>query len=77
MQYNLTEENMHNYILKKYAPRLHILYNFTKENMHPYILDITLLKKKLCTLHAIGIICGGTYSLNKVIYTVRQKLSTT
>jgi len=35
--------------------------------MHPYILYITLLKK-ICTLHAIGIVCGGAYFLNKVIH---------
>ena len=36
-----------------YAP-LHTRYSFTK--------------KALCNLHVIGIVCGGAYALNKVIY---------
>ena len=46
MQYNLSEKNMHNYILfitllKKYAPRLHILYASLHSIKFNFLLKIT------------------------------------
>ena len=60
MQYNLTEKNMHNYILKKCAPGLHMLASSIGKPRY------------LICVYASHFFAGRPYHFNQTLRTVNK-----
>ena len=74
MQYNLAEKNMHNYILKKCAPGLHMIASsIGKPRVSPLLsLNTSAVIRYLICVYASHFFAGRPYHFNQTLRTVNK-----